>query len=453
MKYILLVLIFSTIVLYAQSFPVDTIMMNGSIDSRINIAILGDGYQNHELDKFINNAKSFTKIMMEEEPFLSYESYFNVFAISTPSNVSGAADNPSNLIDNYYGSTFGYGGIQRLLVPTKNSTINLAIVNNFPQTDQVIMLVNDSRYGGSGGMVATSSIHSTAGEIVIHEIGHSFAFLADEYYAGDQYARERANMTRETNPQLVKWKNWYGDYGIGIYQHCCGGNSSQWYKPHEDCKMQRLGKDFCSICKETIVARIHTLTNPIISYFPKENSFITDLDKIDFRVNLMYPNPNTLNISWFLNDEQHVKETDSLILETESLNTNNNRISVFIIDTVDFIRIDNYSNINVYSQTWIVDKDISSVAVRESTSLNFKIEKVYPNPVNDKLNLKLSSTINKNFILLITDINGKTVKQGTITENSLLNISFNTQGLIAGKYYFNIIKNGVIIAKGDFIKQ
>lgn len=452
MKYILLVLIFSTVGLNSQSFPVDTIMMNGSIDSRINIVILGDGYQNFELDDFINNAKSFTKIMFEEEPFLSYESYFNVFAISTPSNVSGAADNPSNLIDNYYGSTFGYGGIQRLLVPTKNSTINLVIVNNFPQTDQVIMLVNDSRYGGSGGMVATSSTHNNAGEIVIHEIGHSFAFLADEYYAGNQYARERANMTRETNPALVKWKNWYGDYGIGIYQHCCGGNSSQWYKPHEDCKMQRLGKDFCSVCKETIVARIHTLTNPIISYFPEENSFITDLDLLNFKVNLMFPNPNTLNISWFLNNEGTADGIDSLVLDVENLNESNNRISVFVLDTVDLIRIDNYSNINIYSQTWIVDKDVSSLEVRESTSLNFNIEKIYPNPVNNNLNLKLSSIIS-NSTLWIADINGKTIKQVPVRANSLINISINTEDLRAGKYYFNIIKDGVIIAKGDFIKQ
>lgn len=452
MKYILLVLIFSTVGLNSQSFPVDTIMMNGSIDSRINIVILGDGYQNFELDDFINNAKSFTKIMFEEEPFLSYESYFNVFAISTPSNVYGAADNPSNLIDNYYGSTFGYGGIQRLLVPTKNSTINLVIVNNFPQTDQVIMLVNDSRYGGSGGMVATSSTHNNAGEIVIHEIGHSFAFLADEYYAGNQYARERANMTRETNPALVKWKNWYGDYGIGIYQHCCGGNSSQWYKPHEDCKMQRLGKDFCSVCKETIVARIHTLTNPIISYFPEENSFITDLDLLNFKVNLMFPNPNTLNISWFLNNEGTADGIDSLVLDVENLNESNNRISVFVLDTVDLIRIDNYSNINIYSQTWIVDKDVSSLEVRESTSLNFNIEKIYPNPVNNNLNLKLSSIIS-NSTLWIADINGKTIKQVPVRANSLINISINTEDLRAGKYYFNIIKDGVIIAKGDFIKQ
>ena len=70
-------------------------------------------------------------------------------------------------------------------------------------------------------------MHRSANQIAIHQIGHSFGKLKDEYYAGDQYATENAvNMTQVTDPALVKWKNWIGDNGIVIYQHCCGGNSS-----------------------------------------------------------------------------------------------------------------------------------------------------------------------------------------------------------------------------------
>ena len=102
----------------------------------------------------------------------------------------------------------------------------MTLAKNFPNYDQVCILANTPYYGGSGGSYATTTLNTASNEIYAHEIGHSFAALSDEYYAGDGYAGERVNMTKETNPLLVKWKNWMNINGIGIYQHCCGGNSA-----------------------------------------------------------------------------------------------------------------------------------------------------------------------------------------------------------------------------------
>jgi hypothetical protein len=74
-----------------------------------------------------------------------------VFAIKVPSNVSGAADNPNQLIDNYFGSTYNYSGIERLLVPVHSAQIVNVLASQLPESDQVILIVNDTRYGGSGG--------------------------------------------------------------------------------------------------------------------------------------------------------------------------------------------------------------------------------------------------------------------------------------------------------------
>ena len=62
-----------------------------------------------------------------------------------------------------------------------------------------------------------SSLHSLANEITVHEIGHSFVGLIDEYYGGDQFSAEGINMTAETDPSQVRWKNWIGYDEVGVY--------------------------------------------------------------------------------------------------------------------------------------------------------------------------------------------------------------------------------------------
>src|SRR6185295_17090525 len=101
----------------AQVFKIDTVLYNGSSEKRINIVFLSDGYQQSELDNYITDVRSIVLKLFAQEPFSEYSTYFNVFAIRVPSNVSGAAPDPSKPIDNYFGSTFNYGGIDRLLVP------------------------------------------------------------------------------------------------------------------------------------------------------------------------------------------------------------------------------------------------------------------------------------------------------------------------------------------------
>ena len=189
---------------------------------------------------------------------------------------------PVSVVNNYFGSTFDAFGIHRLLVAQNSSAITNVLANNFPSYDQTLILVNSPHYRGSGGQFPTASLNSASGEIAIHELGHSFVGLIDEYYAGDNFAREGINMTQETNASQVKWKNWVNQNGIGIYQHCCQDNSAMWYRPHQDCKMRFLGRPFCSVCAQGTVETIHSLVSPIISYTPMEDSQGTDHFPIEF---------------------------------------------------------------------------------------------------------------------------------------------------------------------------
>jgi hypothetical protein len=353
----------------AQNFDVDTLLYNGNSDKHINLVILSDGYTENEFLKFAIDATNYTSGFFNELPYSNYRNYFNVFIIKVPSNESGASHPgtatdgtepvfPVINVDNYFGSTFDYGGIHRLLVATKTAAISNVLAANFPNYDQVLILVNTPYYGGSGGYYTVVSTHSLSVQLALHELGHSFAGLDDEYWAGDQYAREGINMTKQTNPSLVRWKNWLGINLIGIYQHCCGGSSSQWYKPHQNCSMQYLNVHFCSVCIQAIIEKIHSLVTPIESYEPLDNKITLITDSTKFKLNLINPVPNTLRRNWILNGSFLKQTIDSVLIDESSLLSGTNTLKVIIEDTTQLLRVDNHATIHISSVSWTINNTL-----------------------------------------------------------------------------------------------
>ena len=256
-----------------QTFPVEILEYNGAPNEMLNIIIMGDGYTATQQYKFIVDAQNAVDGFMSQEPFLSYKDSINIFAIKVISNEEGASMDPNNLIDNYFGSSYYSYGIERLLVSWNYSKIAEVLNENTPFYDEAAILVNHTKYGGSGGQYAVFSAHSTAIELFLHEFGHSFSELSDEYWAGAQYAGENTNMTQDNNPSTVRWKDFLNTNGVGIYPH---EESPSWYRPHQNCKMRYLGSDFCDVCKNKInydiesIANIDTLAVPVV-YFAANN--------------------------------------------------------------------------------------------------------------------------------------------------------------------------------------
>ena len=135
-------------IIYSQTFQVDTIQYQGDTDYYINLVMLGDGFLDSELATFRAYAEDYLNLLFTVDPYSRYRNFFNTFSISVPSNEQGAALDPGSLIDNYFGSTFNFAGIERLLVPTNNSAVTNVLANNLPEYDQVFMLVNSTKYGG-----------------------------------------------------------------------------------------------------------------------------------------------------------------------------------------------------------------------------------------------------------------------------------------------------------------
>ena len=396
--------------LNAQIFEVDTLLLNGDVNKYINIVFMGDGYTEEELDSFSEDAQKFVNTLFLESPFQEYKNYFNAFAIRVPSLQSGV-DHPGDATDvaepvfpvsdvaTKFESTFDYLGIHRLLVTDNSFMVYTVLAENFPMYDQPLVIVNSSHYGGAGGAIPTVSNNENSAELFIHELGHSFASLKDEYYAGDIYTEESVNMTKETDSEDVRWKKWLGVSGVGIHQHCCGGNSTDWYRPHNNCKMRFLESPFCSICKEAIIEKIHSLVSPLDSSTP-EPSFVINEEPIVYKLNLIKPEPNTLKTVWTLNGEHIAYNVDSLQIDTSMLFDGRNNLSVFIEDTTMLLRKDNHHLLHFASKKWKIEK---------VESFYNEIE-MYPNPAGDFLNLKTTIDKAKNIAVNIYDVAGKKLK-------------------------------------------
>ncbi len=389
MKKAILITILSLFTLGIFSQTLDTIIYNGDSDEHINVVILGDAYTsaNHAANKLNTDATNFVNALLNESPYSEYADFYNFFIIKRNSVQSGT-DHPGIATDvieplspvqtrnTYYQTTFDVDSIHRLLAPMGTGITNAYtdLANVFPNYDQIIMLVNDTEYGGSGGTIATSSVNASANEIAIHEMGHSYADLADEYYAGDQFAGERANMTANNNPATVKWKDWLNILGIGIYQHTCSsGNCSSWYKPHNNCKMQFLGSDFCSVCKEAIIDKMYSLADPFENKIPNLTSlFSFNGNCTTFGSNLILTNPNTYTIEWELNGNiipSRTEETE--VWKYEDFDFGTNVLKLQILDETSlsksYLPDDGY----FFELSWVVNKvDLCSKTVDKFDYVN-----------------------------------------------------------------------------------
>lgn len=418
--------------LMAQKYKVDTLLYNGDISKYINIVILGDGYISSELTKYNTDAASFmNNFLLAQSPYKQYKNYFNVFTIEVPSPESGVkhprtasdcSSLPASNPNNFYGSSFDVGGIHRLLSPN-TSPATTVLANNFPSYDQVYMIANSSEYGGAGGTFATFSTNSSSGEIGLHEGGHSFGLLADEYWAGAQYAMEKPNMTKETSPTLVKWKNWMNVNGIGINSHT--GDAS-WKKPRSgECKMEVLGKPFCSVCSETLVEKIHSLIHPIYNHAPVSSSVSISNQILAFSITYMLPAPNTMNrrwildgsitvknnisvLTWTMSGTQLAKDQDGISLDGNTLSLGNHVLKAYTLDTTILTRSDTHPKSHLDSIVWNVNKTPTGIEIGQNGNISVKL---FPNPVSNEP-LSILYTLQKEGVV-VTDIltmDGKLVR-------------------------------------------
>jgi hypothetical protein len=433
--------------LEGQVFQLDTLTYTGDINKHINVVILGDGYLEEDLVQFLQDAENFTTYFFQIQPYSNYKGFFNVFTLSVPSMERGAASHPDSLIDNYFGSTFWYADIERLLVPTNSSRIFSVLAENFPAYDQVFMLVNSTKYGGSGGWVATASLNNQSKEVALHELGHSFANLSDEYWAGDQYARENTNMTKETNLEQLVWRNWHGDAEIGLFPH---EESPAWHRPHQDCKMRYLNRPFCAICIEGTIESIYDLASPLRNYYPENAVLAEPEDPQIFSLDLIKPNPNTLKVTWDLNGKIIQSGLDTLLLDHSELMDGENSVVAVIEDTTVLIRPYDDESYHFITVQWQTGSGTANRGGLENYT-GIQVFHIYPNPVEDELYITVKEGLNDQISFDLSDLQGKRMRTWSLdfSQKTTLDLSEFESGI----YILHIHVNGRVINSRKIIKQ
>lgn len=470
MKNVLLFIVFITNIfsVSAQIFDIENIKNSGDDSKRINLVILSDGYQVDELPKFITDVTNFTNAMFSQSPFLEYADYFNVYAIKVPSNESGA-DHPATandvnetaatpvFVDTYFNATFDAFGYHRYLfygidyttAASAEAKINSVLADNFPGYDQALLLVNTTAYGGTGGKFPIASISGF--DLAIHELGHSLFNLKDEYYGGDVYVGEAINMTQQSDPSLVKWKNWIGTNGTGIYAHGSSGISATWFKPrHQGCKMEQLNKPFCSVCKEGIIEKIHSIISPIDSYAPNENTISSPSFPLDFNLNLINPTNNSLENDWTLNGSNFANNVDGISLIETDLLEGINTVTAMVNDATSFVDVDNHETLHVYMVTWSINYSTLGINGIASKVNNYNIS-MFPNPSNAMVNFKFQSTWNAPLKIEIIALDGKKMQSYNVSNSKTYQIDIGH--LSQGIYIANFYSGNILIATKKLVKN
>lgn len=345
---------------FAQGPSVDTLYKTGPLPNRINVVILGDGFTEGELPKFRDEAKKFADFFLDYAPYNRYKSYFNFFAIPTPSEQSGVTnpgtapdaypDQPVGVKKTYYSGTFG-SAIHRLVTVDYGMVFNV-LATNLPEYDLVVMLVNTTYYGGSGGSIAVHTLNESANTIGAHEIGHTLASLSDEYWVGPQFGREATNMTQVSDPLQVKWKNWLSSEGIGVYKHGSDGGAEKWHKPaNGTCLMEYLNQQFCVVCREATTERILSIVNPVDAIEPDTNAVIMVTEKASFKLGILKPEPNSVRIEWKLDGQPLATGVEEISLLPADI-ASSARLTATVFDSTHLSRLENAEMLRSWTVEW-----------------------------------------------------------------------------------------------------
>ena len=281
-----------------EGVKVFEMLNNGPSHYKVDLAILAEGFTQAEEEKFKRELDIVTNVLFNQEPFKSYKEKFNVYGVFKPSLESGA-DEPTHGIyrNTALGASFNALGLYRYMLTEENRSLR-DIAAHVPY-DAIIVMVNSKRYGG-GGIYGTYCVFSLDEEwfpyLFLHEFGHSFAGLGDEYYASAVAYNEfypkgveptEANITALLDPNSIKWQHlvtrglpiptpWEKDQydrmtdvqkkihlakkeyqgKVGAFEGA-GYSSVGLYRPMIDCMMfSRAIIPYCKVCEEAIVRMI-----------------------------------------------------------------------------------------------------------------------------------------------------------------------------------------------------
>jgi len=190
---------------------------SGDPGQKVDLLLLGDGYTAEEQELFIAKAQELTDILLSTSPFKERKDDFNVWALAPAAAESGVSRPSTNTYrDSPIGATYDAFRSVRYVLTMDNKKMR-RVASSAPY-DFVEILTNTDVYGGGGiyGLFSTAAANSEwAPYLFVHEFGHHFAGLADEYYTSSVSYESpleivepyEPNVTALLNPEDLKWKH------------------------------------------------------------------------------------------------------------------------------------------------------------------------------------------------------------------------------------------------------
>lgn len=454
--------------LQAEIFPVNDVLITGPREERINIVFLAEGYTAGEMYQFELDVQEVLGGLFLVEPYMEYQYYFNVYSIDVISQQSGTdhpasasdcpPDMPSFHANTYFNSSFDVAGIHRLLVAKNSSAIHEVLEDNLPEWDIAFIVVNTSYYGGSGGEFATISMDPAAPEIALHEMGHAFANLADEYEYGGMTPYEAPNATAETDRDFIKWRLWIEEttpvptpetstYAsvVGLFEGAVY-HSIGWYRPKLNCKMRALGVPFCEVCSEQTVLSIYNLVQTTIADFdPIDDSLtVTEGEILEFVIERMQPVPNTIETEWYVDTDLAASDVDTFQFDTSLYGAGDYVVKVKAVDMTTLVR---NAPLEFLSSTleWYVTVEENVTSAEGMMPSRARLDQNYPNPFNPVTTIDYYLPSAGKVSLKIFDLSGGLIttlidRYEEAGEKSVTWNGMNTSGeqVASGVYFFKL---------------
>ncbi len=267
----------------AHITPHKYLLQSGAAERCIDIAILAEGYRADEMSTFYEDAAIACESLFAHEPFRSMQACFNVVAVASPSEDSGVSvPRLGQWKRTAFGSHFSTFYSDRYLTTSRVKSIHDALAG-IPY-EHIIILANTEEYGGGGiynSYTLTAAHYPLFRPVVVHEFGHSFGGLADEYFYDNDVMTDTYPLSVEPWEQNIttqvdfsaKWQDMLAqgtpvptpadkakDYPVGVFEG--GGYSAKGiFRPAYNCRMRTNEyPEFCPVCQRTLrrIIRFYT---------------------------------------------------------------------------------------------------------------------------------------------------------------------------------------------------
>jgi len=248
----------------------------------IHIAYVAEGYQQQEMDVFIEDSKAAMEALFAHEPFKSKRECFQIVAVLSPSQDSGTSEPAKGI----WKETALHSHFDTFYSDRYLTTLHLKDLHNWlagVPYEHIIVLVNTEKYGG-GGILNSYNLsmthHNKFKPVVVHEFGHSFAGLGDEYAYENEAIPMYPHDVEPWEPNLTTLKDFHSKWEdmidaktpiptplnnkyvnkVGVYEGA-GYSLNGVYRGMQDCRMRtNENPEFCPVCQRAITRLIEFYT-------------------------------------------------------------------------------------------------------------------------------------------------------------------------------------------------